>query len=120
MTASIARPAMPTARSRPRRIHRTKSSATVKWFDSVGTKLRARVGWRLSFYRPRDGPQLGRRMLPIGKQPITRQMRHPQIDFQIETLHIGEIGSSAGRLEDAVVKHDIGVEVAGEDQASHH
>src|SRR5262249_22532824 len=111
---------MPTTRSRPRPIRRTKSCATVKWFGPAATTLRARVCWRLSFYRPRNSPQLGRRTLPIRKQSITRQMRHPQIDFQIETLHIGEIGSSAGRREDAVVKDDIGVEVTGEDQASHH
>src|SRR5262245_66207783 len=103
---------MPTTQSRPRPIRRRKSSAIVKQFGPAGTTLRARVGWRLSFYRPRNGPQLRRRMLPIGKQPITRQMRHPQIDFQVETLHIGEVGSSAGRREDAVVKDDIGVEDA--------
>jgi hypothetical protein len=59
--------AMPAGRLWPPSIRTTKSSATVKRFGRAGTKVRAGLGWRLSLYRAHNGPQLGRRILPIGK-----------------------------------------------------
>src|SRR3989442_2659389 len=65
-------------------------------------------------------PQPGLRAVPIGKHPVAGQMWHPQVDFQIELLHIGEIGPAAPGREEAIVEMDIGIDRPREDDPRHH
>jgi hypothetical protein len=45
-------------------------------------------------------------------------MGHVQVYLEIKQFHFGEIGAPAGRPEDAIVKNNVGIEVAGENRVS--
>src|SRR5215203_5577747 len=67
-----------------------------------------------------SGPKPRHGVVPVREQPIAHQVWYPQIDFQVELLQILQIGAPARGREDAVVEHDVAVDVAGEDNASQH
>src|SRR5260370_8102227 len=83
-------------------------------------KVASRADGRASFYASRNCANLCHRATPVGEQSIARQMRHAQIDFQLETSYVGNIGRSACRRENTVIKQTVSVEIAGENHAVHH
>src|SRR5260221_14698639 len=83
-------------------------------------KVASRADGRASFYASRNCANLCHRATPVGEQSIARQMRHAQIDFQLETSYVGNIGRSACRWENTVIKQNVSVEIAGENHAGHH
>jgi hypothetical protein len=40
--------------------------------------------------------------------------------FKFKLSHVGEVGAPTRGREEVVIEHDIGIEVAGEYQPSHH
>src|SRR5260370_37566952 len=83
-------------------------------------KVASRADGRASFYASRNCANLCHRATPVGEQSIARQMRHAQIDFQLETSYVGNIGRSACRRENTVIKQNVSVEIAGENHTGHH
>src|SRR5436309_745406 len=57
--------------------------------------------------------------VPVQEQAIGAQVRDPRFDVHLETMHVGEVPSPAARPEDAVIKQDVRVHVAGKDHAGH-
>src|SRR5262245_13525060 len=89
---------------------------------------RSGLGWHPTLWRgPEDsldrlhgGLKPRHRVVPSRKQSVAGQMRHPEIDFHIQLLELGNVRPPATGGKHAVVEYDVGIDLAREYDADQH
>jgi len=57
--------------------------------------------------------ELGHGAIPAREQSVTRQVRHAQVDLHGEPLEFSKIGPPATWREQAIIKEDVRIDLAG-------